>query len=289
MVVFFYGSMLVISVAYLIILLGVYKKHCTPPYIMLSVSIIVSCIGYMHISTADNVQSAIFANQLLYLSSCSSIYFLMMCIAQICKFKVPTHVTAICTAASFFFFGCSMTVGISDSFYKSVDIVQKNGYTQMVKEYGPVHMLYPMYLIATNVFCIVIIIIGIIKKKDVPKKSCWLILAVMIVNTGVYGLERLFNSDIEWIPIAFMLSYAVLLLQLNRVRLYNLSEFASEAIESSNEFGFILFDYHGRYEASDDFAKECFPELKQLQVDTFFESKGSELLEQITKSSWKMK
>ena len=283
MILFMYGSMFVISVAYLIILLMVYKKHITPSYIMLSASIIMSNFGYFETAMAKEVETAVALNHLLYLSSCFTIFFMMLCIAQICKFKIPWFVAMICSLCNLFFFVCSMSVGRTEIFYRSCELVIDNGYSHLVKDYGPLHIAYPIYLLSVMTFCFVIIIITIIRKKDVSKKTCWLSLSIMAVSIGVYGLERLFKSEIEWMPMSYMFSYAVLLIQLNRVRMYNLSGFTMSAIENSNEFGFILFDSYGRYEASDDFAKECFPELKDLKVDSYFDVERSELLSQIQK------
>jgi len=283
MVIFYYGSMFVASVVCLIVLLNVYKKHITAPYVLLAVSIIQACFSYLQIGMAKNLETMIMANQLVYLASTFSIYFMMRCIMQICKHEVPFAVNVYCVGVGFFFFLCSLSVGKTEYFYKSVGMVQKYGASLLVKEYGPIHTFYPIYIISIIVYCIVVIVITLTKKKDVSRNACLLNLAIMIVTCLVYGLERLLKSDIEFMPVAYIFSYIIILFQLNRIRMYNLSNYSFSAIESSNEFGFILFDNYGRFEAADEFAVNCFPELRNLKVDSYFSTEGSELLAQINK------
>lgn len=283
MAILFYGSMFFISVIYLIILLNVYKKHISAPYIMLSASIIIGCLAHLQIGMSDTVEAAVIANQLSYLSSIFSVFFMMKCIMQICKFKVPFAVNFYCVTIGMFFFACSLSIGNNDVFYKSVDIGRKFGATYLIKEYAFLHTFYPIYIFSILIFCIVAIVITLKKRKDVSKRSSWRSLALMIISALVYVLERVFKSPIEFMPLAYIVGFAIILVQLDRVRMYNLEGFTTDAIEKSHEFGFILFDYYGRFEAADDFSKECFPELNDLEVDCYCKTEGSELLTQIQK------
>lgn len=283
MVNFFYGSMFVISIIYLIILLTVYKKHITAPYVLLSVSIILACFSFFQMGLATNVETVVMTNQLVYLSSIFSIFFMMKCIMEICKFKVPLAVDTYCVVGGMFFFLCSMSVGKNDVFYKSVDITRKYGATIIVKEYGFLHHFYPIYIISILLFCIVVIAITFKKKKEVSRKSCILSMSLMVTTAVIYGAERIFKSDIEFIPLAYVVDYAIVLGLLNRIKMYNISGFTATAVEKSNELGFILFDSFGRFEAADEFARQCFPELNELQADSYFDPAASELLTQISR------
>ncbi|MCQ2525364.1 MAG: HD domain-containing protein [Lachnospiraceae bacterium] len=283
MVNFYYGSMFVGAIVCLVILLVVYKKHTTASYVLLATSVILACFAYMQIGMAQTVETAVMANQLLYFACFLSLYFMMRCVADICKFKVPWFVHVYCVAVGTFFFLCSFSVGKSQYFYKSVDIIKKYGSTVMVKEYGIIHHIYPFYLISILLFCIVVSVVTLKRRTDVSKRTCLLNLAMMVGTCLIYGIERLFKMDIELMPVAYVGCYVVVLFQLNRIRMYDLSNYSASAIENSNEFGFILMDHYGRFEAADEFAIACFPEIKKLKIDSYFDGSDSEFLTQVKK------
>lgn len=256
-----------ISIVYLVLLLVLYKKHISAYYVLMCGATVVDCLGYWQVSNANSVETAIAANRMVYLSVSFIMYFMLHCIADLCHIKMPRWVSGICLCISGFVFGCAMTVGKSDLYYQNVRITKSHGVTVLLKDYGPLHIIYPIYILILVLYGIGMVVYAMRFKKEISVFSCVLSLAIMGVNTGIYVAERIIHSDIEWMALAYVISFGIILIQLQWVKMYDIEGFSSDEIIHNNQLGFILLNGNGRFEGADEFARKYFPELNQLRVD----------------------
>lgn len=284
MVSLIYTLCFVITVLMLAFLVVRYKNRISIYYFLLFASATVCNFGYMQLVSAQNIESAVYANQITYLGGCFCPFFMMMCIADLCKTKVNKILQTTFIAYSVIVFIFVSTIGTPFSlYYKSVQFIRENGFSYLIKEYGPFHVLYPIYIISVGVVGIAFIINAFRCKKDVSYIiSSWL-LVVLSVTDAVYLIEKGFKLKVELLPFSLMLSLAGTLLLLRRISMYEITVISANSMVESLAYGFVICDSTGKFLGADEAAKIWFPEVKELAIDRTIDSENTEFLKQICK------
>ena len=93
--------------------------------------------------------------------------FTIQAIADLCKTRIPAAVRGVCICICFIIFLGASSAGRVDWYYRSVEMVIRDGYTFLKREYGPLHLLSPIYIVITLVCGLIIIVNALRKKKHV--------------------------------------------------------------------------------------------------------------------------
>lgn len=277
---FVYFILFILSFFYLFLLLFRFRQSVSNYYVLLSVCIILINFGYWQTSIAGTLEEALAACRVSYLGSSFAGYFMFCCIAQITKTKIHPVVQGIGICMSAAVALLAMTIGYSDIYYKSAQLIQTNGFSYMVKEYGPAHFLLVAEVILLVCYGLFIVTMSFTRQKKVSYISCISALGVMasvsivyFIRIGIYPL----------LPLAYDVGFAIILSLLNRIRLYNTIDLSEEAIKRSSEYGFVTFDSKGRFLDGDTMARIWFPELNELKIDYVIPEYNTEFLKQINK------
>lgn len=278
-----YTILFAMSFIMLVILVSQFKDRISVYYVLLYATILVANLGYLQITDAQNAMMGIFSNQIVYLGASFSPFFMLMCLSDLCKVKIHRSWRVFFITYSVFIFILTSTVGVFPVYYKSVSIIRKNGVSYLDKVYGPLHTLYPAYLIIIFVVALSIVIYAFRKKKDVSYITCTGVLVVLLVMISVYVVEKLMHLQVELLPIAYVIGQIVVLMLLRRISLYDVSAITADSMVESMAYGFVIFDSKGRYLGGDEAAKVWFPELKELHIDRMNDKKDSAFLMQMEK------
>ncbi|MBS7261226.1 MAG: HD domain-containing protein [Treponema sp.] len=278
-----YTFSFILSFVYLFILVSVFRNRISSYYILLFASILITNFGYMQMSDADTLKMGLYANQTVYLGGSFSSFFLFMCIADLCKTKIPIwfQTLLIIYGGILFFFVSS--VGKFDVYYKSVTIVHNFGVYMLKKEYGPLHILYPLYMLVTMTGGYFIIIKSFFNGKAVSYKNSILLMVTMTLTLTTYLVEKLSGWGIPLIPIAYDISQTIVVFLLIRISMYDVGLISSDVLVETAISGIVCFDTKGRFLGADDDARNWFPEIQELKIDVGFDPEKSDLLNQIHK------
>lgn len=276
-----YTLLFVISFVLFILLISFFRDRISIFYVLLFSSLLVANFGYMQMADASSLEMAVYANQVTYLGSSFSPFFLIMCLADLCKFPIRRIHQSL-----FILFGCliflmTSSVGVFDWYYTSLDLGVSHGVSYLIKEYGPLHILYPMYLVIVLCLGVYITILSIIKKKDVSYVTSVVLLIEMCLTMVVYFTEKAFRMDIAILPVAYVIGEIIILILLKRISLYDVSVITAASMVESKNYGFVLLDKNGRYLGCDIAAKIWFKELNNLHVDMEIQNHNTEFLEQL--------
>ncbi|MGN0480834.1 MAG: HD domain-containing phosphohydrolase [Lachnospiraceae bacterium] len=275
-----YTALFLVSFILLVILISVFKHRISIYYILLFMSVLVTNFGYMQLVSAQNLGMAVYANQTVYLGASFSPFFLLMCLSDLCKMKLRRMFQVFFLLWGWLIFLFTSTIGRLPWYYKSVAFSREDGISSLVKEYGPAHILYPLYLYVIIIICVVIIVRAILTKKDVSYFTSILLLFGMVMLVTVYTAERAVGIKMPILPVAYVIALFAMLFMLKRISLYAVAEISAESMAENLEYGFVLWDSRGKYLGSDDTAKEWFPELKDLRIEGIIKSEDTEFLKQ---------
>ena len=164
-----YGLMLLIAIVLLIVYCLVIQKK-EKWLIVFYVSICIVQIGYLLLSISKTVELALIFNKIAYLGHITLLISMFLIIVSVCGFKYKKILPVLLFIAGGLVFMIVCTSGYLPWYYKDVSLEYVDGATKLVKEYGPLHIVYLIYVLAY--FCIMIVTIthSIIAKKIAEKK-----------------------------------------------------------------------------------------------------------------------
>lgn len=180
-------------------------------FVLLFSSVLVVNIGYTLLATSTCLEMALWANRLSYLGSVFLPLAMLMIILDVSGTKYPKWLHGILGALSLIIFLIAASPGILPIYYKEVSFAIVDGVSTLDKVYGPLHLLYLVYLLGYFSSMIAIIIRAKIKKTlDTTAHAVTLAIAVF-VNIGVWFIEQLVRIDFEILSISYIISELFLL------------------------------------------------------------------------------
>lgn len=273
----------VLAFIYLFLIITKFKNKVSPYYILLFSTILITNFGYLQMNSSSTLNGAIFANQTTYLGSSFSSFFVVMCLADLCKIKINNGIQIffICWGSLIFFL--SSTFGTSGLYYKSLELIQHHGVCYLQKTNGPLHILYPIYLMVNIVIGYALIIKSFFRRRKVSYKVCIFLMLAMTISVIGYLLEKNLDLEIHLVPIFYDLTATIVMFLLSRISTYDVHSYSSDFMEENKTNGFVLVDSKCRFLGLNDSAKKFFPELETLTIDSKIKPGESVLLNQIEK------
>ena len=169
-------------------------------------------LGYLLISLANTVESAVFGNDVAYLGS----VFLSMCmfltIVRLCGFEIKKAHVIICVSLAALMFAIVASSPMLPLYYKSVYIEMIDGAAKLVKEYGVLHPVYLVYLIGYFAAMIGTIIHSVRKKKIGNPKLAGFMAAIVCSNIVMWLFEKMVNWEYEFLSVTYIISEFLLLI-----------------------------------------------------------------------------
>ena len=226
---------------------------------------------YVLLALSRDVREALVVNKFLYIGGCYLPLAGLMLIFSICKIHLPKWARLSMIVFASLVYVCVLSAGYSPLFYKSVDIEINDGVAVLIKEYGPLHILFYIMIglfLAATVFAL---IYGWLRKPDVSRRSLAIGAFMQIFSIFAFFIGRAITKDIEWMALADLVDEIGFLLIVDRVGLYHVDDLVSSSILNEGQFGYISLDLKKRYLSSTDVAKRFFPEITRTHADRIIE------------------
>ena len=207
----FYGAVAVLSV-FLLAAYLLWEKKQEKNFLFLLTCVSAANMGYFLQAAAGSLAFAEAANVLSYFGSAYAVLAMLLIIADVCQMErkpwLRWCLIGISTAA-FLLAASGDWLGL---YYTSISIVKVNGMTRLVKEYGPLHILYTVYLLGY-----ILIMVGIIaqawrKQKLTSPKYTVLLMVSVLLNLGVWAVEQAIDIDFEFLSVSYIVTEVFLLL-----------------------------------------------------------------------------
>lgn len=168
--------------------------------------------GYFLLSVSSSLAFAKLANALSYFGGAFSMLVMLLIIYEVCQMRRRKWLIWCLTGISAAIFALAASGDWLGLYYRSVSLGSINGMTCLVKEYGPLHSLYALYL-AVYIAAMLMIIAFAARKKRLssPKYTGFLLVAVLL-NVGVWLVEQLIRVDFEFLSVSYIVTAVLLLL-----------------------------------------------------------------------------
>ena len=207
----FYGAVAVLSV----LLLAAYvlwEKKREKNFLFLLGCVSAANVGYFLLAVAGSLAFAKAANVISYFGSAYAVLAMMFIIADVCRMErsgqLRYALIGISTAA-FLLAASGDWLGL---YYTGASIKTVNGMTRLVKEYGPLHILYTVYLLGYILGMVGIILYAWKKQKLTSPKYTMLLMMAVLLNLGVWAVEQAIDIDFEFLSVSYIVTEIFLLL-----------------------------------------------------------------------------
>ena len=279
----YYGILFLLSVLLTGIYAIIWRKRFSV-FLTLNYALIpIVNFGYYIVGVSQTIPEAIIGIKLCYLGIFPHV-FIMYTIFNLCNLNIKKWIRLILFAISTFFFISALTIGSSTFFYKEITGELVGNHLVLHKKYNVVHALYYIQIFIYMTITISATVYAFCKKNDVSRHNLRYMLACEAVPVISFFAGRLFNINVDLMPLSYVLSEMVLLMISRRIILYDITETAIETISSNGKTGFASFDEKFHYLGSNQIAKEIYPELAKLKVDNSIPADSelnSEIIENI--------
>lgn len=205
-----YGISAILSLLLLVTYLIIAKKR-NAWYLLLFISVFIVNIGYFSLSVSRSLGEALWANRISYLGSVFLPLSMLMIITKATHIRYRKWLTALLLSLAVVVFIIAATPGYLSIYYKEVTFALEDGVATLEKVYGPLHILYLLYLFGYFAAMISTIIYATVKNKiDSPAYAVIIFIAVF-VNIGVWLIEQLVFIPFEVLSVSYIISESFLL------------------------------------------------------------------------------
>ena len=218
-----YGAVAVLSVLLMIFYL-LWEKKRERSFLFLTACIAATNCGYFLLAVSPTLSLAMIANGISYFGAAYSVLAMLLIISDVCrveKLKWSRAVFIAISTAAFLLAASGDWMGL---YYRSVDITTVNGMTRLLKDYGPLHILYTVYLLGYVVMMVAIIINAWKKQKLTSLKYTMLLMAAVLLNIGVWAVEQAVDIDFEFLSVSYIVTEVMLLLLYGILQDYGILE-----------------------------------------------------------------
>ena len=205
-----YGIAAGLSLVLLVLYCSAAQKR-DPWYLLSFTSILVVNIGYFALAISRGLGEALLANRVSYLGSVFLPLSMLMIILNATHTRYRKWLPYMLLSLAVVVFLIAASPGYLPIYYKTVSFAIVDGVATLVKQYGPLHVLYLIYLLGYFGAMIATIVHATAKSKiDSPAYAVIIAIAVF-VNLGVWMIEQLVKIDFELLSISYIISECFLL------------------------------------------------------------------------------
>ena len=179
--------------------------------LLVFVSVSLCNLGYFMTSISKDLGDALNSNRIAYLGSVFLPFFLLMMVLRFCGIKRSKPLTVILAAVGIVMLAITTSPGILPIYYSTVDIEITNGTTKLVREYGPLHLLYYIYLIGYMLSMIGVTLYAIGKGKIKSRSHTILLLCAVFCNITIWLVEQILPRGFEWLSVSYIITECLML------------------------------------------------------------------------------
>ena len=206
-----YGATFAVSLLMIAVYFFVDKKH-DKWLLLLFTSVAVCDMGYLLLSVSKTLEGALWANSMAYLGSVFLPFFLLMMIMKLSQIKVPKYLPWVLIGINTVMLFIATSGGYLPIYYKNVSLDFVDGVAVLVKEYGPLHNVYKIYLFAYFAAIVGIIIYTMVKKTAASIKHSVFLAFVVIGNIAIWLVENIIHAGFEFLAISYIVTEGLILL-----------------------------------------------------------------------------
>lgn len=233
--------------------------------LLLFICVAVCDFGYFLLSVSKSLDFALWANRIAYLGNIFLPFSILMMIMNLSRFNFPKWLPRILIVINIIMLFIASSGGWLPIYYKSVSFEVINGVGTLVKDYGPLHDFYKVFLFAYFSAMIAIIIYTAVKKTVISIKHSIFLAFVAIGNIAIWLIENTIKAGFEFMSISYIITEGLILFLYGILQDYGLAD--TQGISSAS----VVIQTETTQTVSDEQIASI-RYFEQNQIDIIFES-----------------
>ena len=180
-------------------------------FVLLFSAVSVVNTGYYMLSISQTLSQALWANRLAYLGSAFLSPIMLLIILKAANFEAPKGLSRFLFGAGALIFLLAASPGILYLYYKEAILITVNGCSTLQKVYGPLHILYGVYLLAYFIAMTTVIVYAALRKKTESVGHVAILSVAVLVNMTVWLIEQAVDLKFEFLAFSYIISELFLL------------------------------------------------------------------------------
>lgn len=243
------------------------NKNMDTLFIMFFIAIIINCAGRYLLAISEGLEMAIWANKFLYVGGVYAPLLSVLVLARLCDIKIPRLLSGLMALYSTIVFGLVLTIGKCGIYYKNVDLAKENGYSYLIKTYGPLHVLYPVMMVTYALLMIAFMCVAFRKRHYISFRIVTTVSSTCFSVICIYIIERAVGMKVSILAIGYLIGLFLLIKYFDYLNMYDMSSNVITTVEKLKEYGYIVFDDKYRFINANAVIRGLFPEINQWEVD----------------------
>ena len=180
-------------------------------YLLLFASVLVVNIGYFALAISRSLDEALLANRLAYLGSVFLPLSMWMIILKATHIRYAKWLSGLLLGVAVVVLLIAASPGYLPFYYREVTFEKVNGVSTLVKVYGPLHIVYLIYLLGYFAAMVATIVHATVEDKIDSLVYATILAVAVFVNIGVWMIEQLVRIDFEILSVSYIISESFLL------------------------------------------------------------------------------
>ena len=180
-------------------------------FVLLFSAVSVVNTGYYLLSISQTLSQALWANRLAYLGSAFLSPIMLLIVLEAANIRTRKRLPWILFAAGTLIFLLAASPGVLTLYYKEATLVTVNGFSELQKVYGPLHILYGVYLLAYFIAMTTTITYAALRKKTESVGHIVILSVAVLVNMTVWLIEQAVDLSFEFLAFSYIISELFLL------------------------------------------------------------------------------
>jgi DNA-binding CsgD family transcriptional regulator len=169
-------------------------------------------LGQFLISVAPSLSFALNGNRVAYLGQVFLPLLMLKMIFDLCNLNYKKWILPTLSVVSLSVLFVTLTPGLLPWYYKNVSIEVVDGVTKLIRDYGPMHILYYIYLLSYFALMLVVIINATLKKKITSTLHTTFLLCAVLCSIIIWFAERFLPRGFEFLTVSYVISELFILL-----------------------------------------------------------------------------
>lgn len=261
------------------------NKKVESLYVIFCLLVVINSFGRYLLSISGSIRVALAANLFIYVGACYCPLMIILALQQLCGIRVSKIVRYIMLFFSTVVLLLASTIGKSGIYYKKVLLAYRNGYSFLIKTYGPAHKLFVVLMAAYGFLFIYYLLYAFRNRKTVSIRTVSIISIMGFAVMLTYLIERIIKSNISYLSVGYLIAAINMVFLLEKVNIYDLSSNLNDTMDRLRNYGYIEFDRKMHYISANSFAKELFSQIEnEWHIDSDICDDGSYVYKEIV--SW---
>jgi len=264
----YYMITAVLAVINLLVLIFIFEPKKTNYYFMILQLLFALTNGaYLAIAVSTSLEEAVLANKISYLGGCFMPPIMLFFICTLCNYAIKPWLRCVLYFYSAIVYFSVLTIGYSDIYYDRIYLEKFMDATVLGHTYGPAHKMFYIILYGYLITQVALLVYSLVKRRVVSKYSLVAMLIMEGVTISLFIAGRMINSNIEIMPLVYVIDGWFFLYMYHRGMIYNVEDNIAGSFAKQGTYGYIMLDTKLNYLGCNQTAKSIFPGISECVVD----------------------